>query len=241
MSENNDPKPYLHRIKDWKIRNMVNRYLEAREQFVACRRMLRNDLFISFEKMREICDILYTIKEDHHLLFKRLIDPQKHKFEKAHKFMPDKVETEFMNNIGLLFHKVMVTRELKYVMEHYVEQSDVFQKNMDNLQFHLRKIDELFDEGIDILKCLTGRYKDNILLLTLLLEDPARTKKHFGQNAVELLEQFVDGRGLDEVYYSVGKFYARNGWNEKAKNTLEEALKRNPQHKKAQKQLAEIS
>ncbi|MFQ6113942.1 MAG: hypothetical protein ACE5NG_07605, partial [bacterium] len=72
-----------------------------------------------------------------------------------------------MKNIGLLFHKVMVVRELKYSMEHYVEASEAFQKSKEDLQFHLKKIDSLFDEGIEILKDLVGRYRDNILLLTL--------------------------------------------------------------------------
>lgn len=237
MSNTEEVKPYLRRIKDWKIRNMVMLYLEAREQFLACRKMLKKDFFLSFGKMREICDILYEIKEDHHLIFKRLVDPQKNRFEQAHKFMPNKIETEFMNNIGLLFHKVMVTRELKYVMEHYVEESDAFQKTKDNLQDQLNKIDELFDEGIEILKSLIARYKNNILLLTLLLENAARTKRHFGQNVAEILDPFTGGKGLDEVYYSVGKFYAANGWNAKATKMLKEALKRNPRHKDAKTRL----
>lgn len=237
MPENNDVKPYLIQIKNWKIRNMVMLYLEAREKFKNYRRMIRSGVFISFERMREICDILFEIKEDYHLLFKRLLDPRKMKFEKTNKFKPDEVETQFMNNIGLLFHKVMVARELKYLMEHYVEESETFQKSKEDLQFHLRKIDSLFDEGIEILKTLVGQYKDNILLLTLLLEDPTRTKKHFGQNAFEILEQFVEGKGLDEVYYSVGKFYAESGWTDKAKEMLQEALKRNPKHQNAMQQL----
>ena len=144
---------------------------------------------------------------------------------------------EFMNNIGLLFHKVMVTRELKYLLEHYVEESDAFQQTGENLQYHLKKIDSLFDEGIEILKSLVLQYKDNTLLLSLLLDDPERTKRHFGKNASDLIEQFVDGKGLHEVYFSVGRYYAENGWNEKAEKMFEETLKRNPKHRLAKKEL----
>ncbi|MCG8607392.1 hypothetical protein MJD09_20720 [bacterium] len=226
-------KPYLARIKHWKIRNMIRLYLEAREQFLLYRKRLRKKTSISFEGMRKICDILYEIKEDHHLIFKRLIDPQKNKFEKERKYLPCTIETEFMNNIGLLFHKVMVTRELKYLMEHYIEESDSFQKTEENLEYHLQIIDSLFDEGIKTLKSLILRYKDNTLLLSLLLENPKRTKRHFGANAAELLEQFVEGKGLDEVYFSVGMYYAENGWKEKAREMFDEALKRNPSHRLA--------
>ena len=230
MAKVGSANPYLVRIKDWKIRNMVMLYLDAREKFLTYRRMLKKGIFISFEKMREICDILYEIKEDHHLIFKRLVDPQKNRFERAPKFTPSKVETEFMNNIGLLFHKVMVTRELKYLMEHYIEESEAFQKSEENLQYHLSKINALFGEGIEILKNLVVLHKDNILLVTLLLEDPARTKKHFGQDAYEMLEKFANGKGLEEVYFSVGSYYARNGWSDNARKMLEEALRRNPKH-----------
>lgn len=241
MLDNTSVKPYLARIKKWKIRNMVMLYLEAREKFKNYRRLLKRGTFISFERMREICDILFEIKEDHHLLYKRLIDPRKNKFEKTHKFMPDKIETEFMNNIGLLFHKVMVARELKYLMEHYVEESDTFQKNKDNLEEQLRKISMLFDEGIEILKSLISCNKNNLLLLTLLLENPDMTKKHFGKNAVQLVEQFGNGKGLDDVYFSVGKYYLECGRKDKAKNMLQYALKKNSQHQLAKNLLSELN
>ncbi|MFQ6113943.1 MAG: hypothetical protein ACE5NG_07610 [bacterium] len=91
MDDTNKVKAYLIQIKDWKIRNMVMLYLEAREKFKTYSRMIRSDVNISFEGMREICDILYEIKEDHHLIFKRALDPKRKKFEKAHKFMPDEI------------------------------------------------------------------------------------------------------------------------------------------------------
>ncbi|MFQ5705879.1 MAG: hypothetical protein ACE5HO_00395 [bacterium] len=238
MSDSVRVKPYILKIKNWKIRNMIMLYLDAREKFLAYRKMIRSGAFLSFERIEEICDILFEIKEDHHLLFKRLVDPKKKKFEKDHKIMPGEVETEFMNNVGLLFHKMMVAKEFKYLMERYLEDSDTFKKSSGELQYQLMKIDKLFDDGIEILKTMIAKYNDNILLLTLLLEDPTRTRKHFGQNVAEILEQFVGGQGLDEVYYSVGKFYVESGWKEKAKSMLKEALRRNPQHQPARQQLS---
>lgn len=240
MSEN-DVKPYLKRAKNWKIRNMVMLYLEAREKFRHYQRSSKRGDMLSFDKLREICDILFEIKEEHHLVYKKLVDPQKNKFEKGHKFMPDQVETEFMNNIGLLFHKVMVARELKYVMEHYMEKSDTFQKNEESLQTHLNKIGALFDEGIEILTALIKQNRDNILLLTLLLEDAAHTKKHFGKNAGEIIEQFGRGKGLGEVYYSVGKYYVDCGWTDKAKKMFKAAVHEDAAHKRARASLRKLA
>lgn len=242
MSRNNpDVKPYLVRVKNWKVRNMVMLYLEAREQFKDYHKMIRSGAFISFAKIRDICDIMFEIKEDHHLLFKRLLDPRKMRFEPAHKFTPDRVEIEFMNNVGLLFHKSMVARELKYTMEHYMEGSEAFKKTSEDLLYNLNKMNSLFDEGIDIVRNLIRKYSDNVLLLTLLLENTALVKRHFNQSAVELLKAVGDGFSLDEMYFLVGSFYANSGWLEKAKSMLKETLRRNPGHRSAQEWLNQLA
>jgi hypothetical protein len=239
-SESNSVKPYFIRVRNWKIRNMVMMYMDAHDQFKTCRRMLRKNLSLSFEKLKDISDILFTIKEDHHLIFKRLVDPEKGKYEKSHKIMPNEIETEFMNNIGLLFHKVMVTRELKYLMENYVEDSEAFHRSSENLQYHLNRIDELFARGTEIIKTLLKRYNDNILLLSSLLEDPLRVKKHFGMDVNALLAEFADGRGVDDLYFQVGKYCSDNGWQDKAQKMLRETLARNPAHSKARSELEKL-
>ena len=241
MSKDSNAKPYLFQIKKWKIRNMVMLYLEAREKLKDYRRILKRGAFISFERLRELSDILFDIKEDHHLLYKRLIDPQKNKFENANKFTPDKVEIDFMNNLGLLFHKVKVALELKYVMEHYVEKSETFQLSKDNLHDHLEKIDALFDEGIEILKLLIKKNNENLLLLSLLLEEPKRTRKHFGASAQKIIALFGDGNGSEDVYYKVGKYYVACGWNEKAKEMFEFVLKNNASHELAKTELSGLN
>ena len=114
--------------------------------------LLQVDIGISFEEIRDICGTLYALKEDQHLIYRRLIDPEKNAFEDSHKFLPDGITTGFLNNVGLLFHKVMVARELLYLLEHYVEQTEVFNENKSNLEVLLREIDELFEEGLEILE-----------------------------------------------------------------------------------------
>ena len=237
MPEKFEAKPYLHRIKHWKIRNMVMLYLEAREQFKNYRRSLKKDSNLSFEKLKNISDILFEIKEDHHLLYKRVLNPRKKKFEKAQKFTPDDVETEFMNNIGLLFHKVMAAREIKYIMEHYVEESETFQKNLEDLNFHLNRIENLFDQGIKTLKQLISRNRDNILLLTYFLENRELTQKCFGNEISELFKVFANNKDVSEVYYLAARFYFQNGWKDRAQTALKELLKNNPEHPEG-KQLA---
>ncbi len=241
MSRQKDVKPYLHRVKNWKVRNMVMLYLQARDLFRKYNHLFRRGKFISFGGMRELCDMLYQIKEDHHLLYKRLLDPKKNKFEKSKKFLPDDIEMDFMNNVGLLFHKVMVARELKYLMEHYVEESDSYQKNSDNLRNQLDIIATLFDDGVEILRLFVARNHDNILLLTLLIENADMTSRHFGGSAVQMIEQFGDGKGLADIYCSVGDYYTDCGRKDAAKRMFKTALKKNSNHVIAKRQLTALS
>lgn len=238
--ENENVKPYLRRVKNWKVRNMVMLYLEARDNFKKCNSLFKRGSFLSFEKLRDLCDLLFEAKEAHHFIYKRLIDPKKHKFEKIDKFEPDEIELDFMNNIGLLFHKMMVARELKYVMEYYKEESGTFQKNNESLRTHLSLIDSLFDDGVEIVRSLILRDTDNMLLLTFLLENAETTKRHFGKNAVQIVEQFGHGKQLDEIYYSVGTYYMHCGRLDKARKMFKLALRRNQRHKLAQQQLQVI-
>ncbi len=241
MSNTNDNvKPYLRRIKNWKIRNMVLLYLEAREKFLTYRELLEEGVFISFERMWELCDMLYEVKEDHHLLYKRLLDPGKKKFETALKFMPNEIELQFMNNVGLLFHKLMVARELRYQTEHYVEKDETFHRNEENLQIHLRNIGALFEDGIGILKSLVVSNRDNPLLLTLLLENIELAKNHLGDEARDVIRQLADASKLDDIYCSVGAYYLQCGWTDKAKTMFSSALKENARHKEAKQQLSRL-
>ncbi len=241
MADENVVKPYFLRIRDWKVRNMVMMYLEAREKFMSSRRFPFRDISVSYERLREISDILFGLKEDYHLIFKRALDPEKGKYEKSHKITPDEVEAEFMNNIGLLFHKVMVTRELKYSMEHYVEDSRDFQRSKDNLQYQQEKIAELFEHGIEIIRNLLRRYKDNILMLSYLIEEPSKIRRHFGRDAFSLLHEYLDDQGLDEVCFKIGKYFLKNGWQEKASKMFKETLKHNPQHVNARRELSRVA
>ncbi len=234
-----DVKPYLVRIKDWKIRNMVMLYLDARDKFKNYHKLLRVDKNLSFERMREICDVLFEVKEDHHLLYKRLLDPKKNKFEAERKFMPDEVELRFMNNVGLLFHKMLVARELKYLLEHYVEQNQTYTKNKESLHKQLGIINALFDDGIVILKDLISQNSANMLLLTLLLDDPEMTKRNFGKRAIPLIEQF--GNGLADIYYTVGRYYLERGWRDQAKRMLKNAVRKDGKHRRARVLLRKIS
>ena len=109
---------YLAAIKPWKIRNMVEGYLAAWQIFHKQQRSKSTERHaLSFEALNKISDILYEVKEDHHLLFRRPDRAlQRHE---QHKLVPTYSETTFIDHVGLLFHKAMVAKELRYILERY--------------------------------------------------------------------------------------------------------------------------
>ena len=96
-----------------------------------------------------------------------------------------------------------------------------------------KEIDELFEEGIDILERFIRGNSDNLLLLTMLLENKTKLKKHFGKETNEIVLSFSLDRRLDEVYYRAGQYYAECGRPKAANEMLNTALTNNAAHAQA--------
>jgi len=233
-------KPYIARIKQWKVRAMVASYLSAGQEFKQLTRTIKKKSVKSLETLRQISDVLYEVKEDHHLVFERLLEPEKHKFEKTGKFFPNKIELDFMNNVGLLFHKILVARELKYLTEHYADNAATFQEIDSNFKGQLTVIERLFDAGLKIIKDMICQNKENVLLLTLLIENSSLTRSSFGFAADKALERFAGNEGLDNLYYRLGKYYSDCGRPVEARTMLKRAVRENKTHRRASQLLLEI-
>jgi len=212
---------YVQRVKDWKIRDMVVDYLNAREMFLECSRRFRKALALSFEDIKKISDVLYEIKENHHLIFKRLVDPRRRKFEDGHKLTPTEVEIRFMNNVGLLFHKVMVARELKYILEHYEEDSQDYHDTKKELEFNLTRIDGYFRQGMQILKALIRDHRTNVVLLSYLLENRESIEGAFDEPLEKLLLLPEGEDRLDAAYEKVRRYYEASGWLDRARQIVQ--------------------
>ena len=149
---NENISPFVKSHKPWIIRKTIADYLRAKNMFGNLDMETSSDQAASFAKLKKLSDLLFTIKEDLHLVFKRVIDPQNSMYEKSDKYEPNKDETELINNIGLLFHKIMVTRELVYVMEHYATDSEDYTQSKFSFDLYWSKIHYLFEEGVDLIK-----------------------------------------------------------------------------------------
>ncbi|MFZ5517549.1 MAG: hypothetical protein ACOY90_12960 [Candidatus Zhuqueibacterota bacterium] len=228
-----DVSPYLRSIKDWQVRDIISRYLEAFIMFKEFNQSFSKGEIMSFGNLRKIHDILWDVKEKLHLIFKRVINPKKRIFEQANKFTPTASEIDFMNNVGLLFHKVMVARELKYVLDYYQEEDAGFQETKASLDHNLDRVSALFDQGVELLVQTLVNYRDNIQLLTYFLENKEVCEPLLKRRHEEILKIISGGSALEDIYMAVVRYYQYSGWIHKAEVVLKELLDIRPGHKEA--------
>jgi len=241
----NEPKtkisPYIAGIRDRKIRQIISLYLEAFGSFKEYNKSFHEGVIMSFSNLRRVHDILWDIKENFHLIYKRILNPKKKIFEQANKFTPSDSEIKFMNNVGLLFHKVMVARELKYVLDYYEEDSEGYQDTKASLERNLDRISLLFDQGIELFVQMLENYQNNIQLITCFLECREKCESLLNKSIEELLKILSRGRDIEDIYMDAVHYYQNSGWTDKAENVLRELLKINPFHEKAALMLQAIN
>ncbi|MFQ6092854.1 MAG: tetratricopeptide repeat protein [bacterium] len=231
------PSPFVRKIRDEKIAEIIDGYIRAKGFFDQFDLQFRNGQSISFEAIKEIGDILYDVKESHHLIFRRVLDPKTRRLEEAKKFCPDESEIAFMNNIGLIFHKLVVARELKYVLEHYEEDTDHYQETKKELELFLERIDTLFTRGIEMLKGMMHNYRGTIRLMALFWENRALVERAFGLDLKQLVELIWGAGKYEDATLSLGEYYLEQGWPDKAEKMFQEVLSVNPGHRRAKSYL----
>lgn len=222
--------PYIQSIRDWKVRDIIENYLKSLQIFKFFNYEFRNGRILSFKDLRKISEHLWDAKEGNYLIFKRITNPKKLKFEKAPKFIPNDDEIAFMNNVGLLFHRVMVARELKYILEFYDNDSEIFLESKNELKIVLSRILKLFEQGIELLKKVLKYQKNNIPLLTYFLENKAEVELILGSELSQILEPILGEQKIEQAYFQVGSFYYDSGWIEQANSMMNKVLEVNPAH-----------
>ncbi|MDZ7343281.1 MAG: tetratricopeptide repeat protein [candidate division KSB1 bacterium] len=239
MSDAKETCSYLVSIKHWKMRNMIEGYLRARQLFKTEQQRAGTNRLFSLPALREICDLLYHVKTDHQLIFRR-DDEEKRYQNRNHKLTPGEAETVFIDNVGLLFHKVLVARELRYLLEHYAKDNVMWEGHFATLRENLEKINALFDDGVCHLVALIRAHADNVLLLTFLLENSDWVCKSLGIKSKQLFHELLHAKNEEHAYMQAADYYVESGWHDKAKAALQKVLKKNPHHEQARKLLAQI-
>jgi hypothetical protein len=221
---------FVRANKPWLIRKAISNYFRASNAFSNLDRERSNGHLVRFESLKNLSDILFDIKEDMYLIFRRLVNPKKRIFEDANKYTPSQFETEFINNVGLLFHKTMIVRELEYVMEHYTEEDEELKAAENDFNIHWLRMKVLFNNGIEIIKRMLEQYKDNLVVISYFLENDRYVEDVLKENIHDLLSRLYGEDNYTHAYIDVGEYCIKRGWNDKAKKILGDALSLDPEN-----------
>ncbi|MFQ5627604.1 MAG: hypothetical protein ACE5I1_02495 [bacterium] len=219
---------------------MAANYIVACEKFNTSYSKARPKIDFPFKDLDELCDVLFEIKEDHHLIFKRVVGPEKIKDEDKHKINPAQQEINFIANVGRLFHKMLVARELKYLHSHYDPLNNGDSDGASELEMQLKQIDNLFAEGVKVMVDLMQLHSANVLLLALLVENMNTMRRSIGIKGTDLLRKITGQNNPEATYFLTGKYYMEGGWYTRAEKLFRKILKTNPKHSAARVAMDEI-
>ena len=233
--------PFIMHNQRWMIKKILADYFRAKNMFTNMERESRSKKSPDFDNLKKLSDILFDAKEDLHLLFRRVVDPRRLRFETSDKIIPSGREIAFINNVGLLYHKAMVARELTYLLEHYQVNSNDHVASRTSLETYLMRIRTLFDEGGGIIKDLLGDYKENTVLLYYIAKNNRYVQYALGEPVEKLLVRMEESEKVDNAYLRAGKYCLDSGWIERGRKMLLDALRANPKNRQARRLLDQLA
>ena len=236
-NNNSNTSSYISGIKDWKIQEIISGYVQALLIFRNPSKSTRSQYQVTFSNLRKMSEILYDAKENFHLIFKRVLNLRKQIFEPVDKLTPNEREIKFITNIGLLFHRVMVARELRYLLDYYEKNSEFYHDSKESFNTNIKKITQLFDQGTDLLIQLLSDYQENINLISYFIDNRNELAPIFKEKYDAILLKLTRDDESAHAYLMAAEYDIESGWYEKAMDVLKEFLQLNPQNDRAVKLL----
>jgi len=231
---------YLSVNRKWMIRHIISNYMRAKNMFSNMSRDFQAGRPILFENLKKLSDLLFEIKGNLYLIFKRPVDPKTMKFDDGDKITPSRREIDLMNNVGLLLHKTLVARELKYVMDHYtIDSTDYVNSNI-SLGSYFEKIQAFFGAGAALIRELFKDYSDNEALLHYVLENERYVQDFLNESVTDLFKSVFGETFMAQPYRAVGRYCLESGWNDRAKRFLTEAQRLDPTDQNTRSLLTQV-
>lgn len=238
----NNVRGYIRDRKSWSIKNILSNYFKAINLNADITREYQTGRDVPFEKLRQLNDILYNCKEELYLIFKRLSDPRTNEFESVEKFTPNEAEMDFIHNVGLLFHKAMVARELKYMLEYYeTEAEDDYYDVKELLDDYVDRLTKLFSRGISLVQPLLVNFIDDAVVMSYLIEHERYVRSVLGEAGDSIFKQIERAHVSNELYTKVARYFIESGWTDRAKKVLYHALQVYPKDEKVRDLLVQCN
>lgn len=232
---------YFEKSKSWLIKSILSNYFKAVLINKEIYQNYHSGADVTFSRLKELTELLYRSKEDLHLIYKRLTDPRNKIFEDVAKCQPSDAEQDFIYNIGLLFHKATVARELQYMLEYYESEADLdYMEIKNSLDDYVERLKRLFEKGISLLPSFLSNFQNDVVILSYFYENQQAVEEAIGDRLDRLFIN-VDGIASDDHQVDVAAYFWESGWPERAKNILSQALEVNPSNERARKMLIDFT
>ncbi len=233
---------YIRKRKSWSIKNILSNYFKAINLNSDIAREYHAGRDVPFEKLKQLSDILFTCKEELYLIFKRLDDPRKNEFESVEKFTPNETELAFIHNVGLLFHKAMVARELKYMLEYY--ETDAEEDYYDvkvSLDDYIARMTMLFKKGINLVEPLLENFINDAVVIAYFIEHERYVRSVLGETGVKIFQRIEQAHQSNRIFTKVAEYCVESGWTDRAKKVLYHALQVYPEDTQARDMLVQCN
>ena len=225
--------PYVEKNRSWIIKNVLSFYFRASNLFEEIYQSFDGSDYqdIPFEYLKQLSDILFEAKEQLRLIYKRSTF-KRIKSRQYGRYNPDPVEFKVINNIGILFHKATIARELKYMVEFYQTDSEDYHQIKTSFAEYIEKIHFFFEQGKEALIPFLKKFSEDVIVLSFLLENEHYVKSTLEKDILELLDYFDSNRGPEKYYLTVIDFFFEFGWIARVKKIIKSAYDINPGNEK---------
>jgi tetratricopeptide (TPR) repeat protein len=185
----------------------------------------------SLWNLRDLCHRLFRSTGKNNNLFEHLFDWTIGSiFYEAIKLKEDAYQLESYKPL-LEQEAVKGNKALSKIIDEYFS---VIERSQENLNIELDRINELFQKAIFHLKEILPLYKDNVLLIRLLLDNQKKLSDHiFGKESCMQLLSRMFPDGLHHAYLSVAEGCIHSGRPIEAVRYVKKAIRIDNKNKKA--------
>ncbi|MGB9497285.1 MAG: tetratricopeptide repeat protein [Dissulfuribacterales bacterium] len=253
--KNTDKQSWLDERKDLFVKNVLRDFINSYAFFLNIEKKFK-EKGISYEGLDNWVGtqtdrgMLWILKDNCHRLWKDIDSGSQ----------PEPFFFDWM--VGAIFHEAMKLKENIYMADRYHPAFQVvstatsahscrqfFKETLEDIQRGMSRLGELFMYAAEHLKSLLLTERDNSLLVRFMLENKSEIDKLWQKSGgLDQMLHTMFPEGLDEAYCMAGENYMEGSWYAEARMAFLEALKINPECKKAksglgilEKRLEELS
>jgi len=250
--------PGIRREQQEQVARAVVHFLRARARLDRLITASGGQERVPFDQINDFVEgELFTLKEECHALFRATDEPD----DEEHLTAGDLFDLV----VGALFHQMMKVKENTYQLERYgpryaslrramrgpdapehgeaflKEGERIIQRSRRALRQDFKHAIELFHEATIVLRHLLREYRDNPLLVRLLLRHQGDVEAVYGHRSLDdLLSEIYDG-GVAEALLIAATDLLHGGWYDEARDYCQRVLQNDPGNRHATQLLTRIN